>query len=244
MRFSPRACRALPVQGRSIPIGRFSARPANALRCHHGDQHVTAATLYVPPYPPKPAQELSFPAYLRAIRGNALTMWTQAAYQQDAVIRRDLGHSTMLLNAPDAIHRVLVDNPGNYRRSPASIRILRPITGKGLLLSEGDDWRHQRRTIAPALAPRVMPMLARHIVTCTQEALIPLQALSSEAVDLLAAMQNLALDIAGRSMFSLEMRQYGAAMRRLLTEYGTRYARPHLFDIVLPPSIPTLRDFR
>src|SRR5580704_14979133 len=87
-----------------------------------------------------------------------------------------------------------------------------------------------------------MPMLARHIVTCTQEALIPLQALSSEAVDLLAAMQNLALDIAGRSMFSLEMRQYGAAMRRLLTEYGTRYARPHLFDIVLPPSIPTLRD--
>ena len=33
-------------------------------------------------------------------------------------------------------------------------------------------------------------------------------------------MQNLALDIAGRSMFSLETRQYGAAMRRLLTEYG------------------------
>ena len=70
----------------------------------------------------------------------------------------------MLLNAPDAIHRVLVDNPGNYRRSPASIRILRPITGNGLLLSEGEAWRLQRRTIAPALAPRVMPMLARHIV--------------------------------------------------------------------------------
>ena len=200
------------------------------------------ATLFVPPHPPVPTAELPLLRFLRAIRSNALTMWTDAAYQEDFLVRRMLGRSNILINAPDAIHRVLVDNPGNYRRSPASIRILRPITGKGLLLSEGDDWRHQRRTIAPALAPRVMPMLARHIVTCTQEALIPLQALSNEAVDLLAAMQNLALDIAGRSMFSLEMRQYGAAMRRLLTEYGTRYARPHLFDIVLPPSIPTLRD--
>jgi unspecific monooxygenase len=169
-------------------------------------------------------------------------MWTQAAYQQDAVIRRDLGHSTMLLNAPDAIHRVLVDNPGNYRRSPASIRILRPITGKGLLLSEGDDWRHQRRTIAPSLAPRNLPMLSRHIVTSTQQAVATLAAEANEPVDLLAAMQNLALDIAGRSMFSLEVRQYGTAMRRMLNEYATHYARPHLFDIVLPAWIPTLRD--
>jgi unspecific monooxygenase len=186
--------------------------------------------------------ELPFFRFLRAIRSNALTMWTEAAYQEDVLIRRVLGRSNMLLNAPDAIHRVLVDNPVNYRRSPASVRILRPITGKGLLLSEGDDWRHQRRTIAPALAPRILPMLARHIVTCTEEAVAALSAQTDGQVDLLAAMQNLALDIAGRSMFSLEMRQYGAAMRRMLTEYGMRYARPHLFDMVLPPSIPTLRD--
>jgi unspecific monooxygenase len=44
-------------------------------------------------------------------------------------------------------------------------------------------------------------------------------------------------------MFSLETRQYGAAMRRLLTEYAVKYSKPHLLDMVLPPSIPTLRDF-
>ena len=180
--------------------------------------------------------------FLRAIRTNALTMWTEAAYCEDVVVRHFLGRSNMLLNAPDAIHRVLVDNPGNYRRSPASIRILRPITGCGLLLSEGDDWRLQRRTIAPALAPRNLPLLARHIVACAQDAVDLLAAQVGQPVDLLASMQGLALDIAGRSMFSLEMRQYGAAMRRELTEYGQRYARPHLFDMLLPASIPTLRD--
>ena len=84
---------------------------------------------------------------------------------------------------------MLVDNPANYRRSPASIRILRPITGNGLLLSEGDDWRLQRRTIAPSLAPRTLPVLARHIVTCTQDALAALAGQVNQPINLLAAMQ-------------------------------------------------------
>ena len=55
-------------------------------------------------------------------------------------------------------------------------------------------------------------------------------------------MQTLALDIAGRSMFSLEMDRHGAAMRRLLTEFGEKYAQPRMLDMVLPPSIPTPKD--
>jgi unspecific monooxygenase len=89
-------------------------------------------------------------------------------------------------------------------------------------------------------------VLARHVVTCAQEAIVSFAAQWEEAgdrpVELLAAMQTLALDIAGRSMFSLEVRQYCAAMRQMLAEYGLTYARPHLWDMVLPPSIPTLRD--
>src|ERR1700733_6225570 len=150
-----------------------------------------ATTLLIPPRPPAPTQALPLPAFLRAIRTNALTMWTSAAYEEDIVVRKFLGRTNVLLNAPDAIHRVLVDNPGNYRRSPASIRILRPITGNGLLLSEGDAWRHQRRTIAPALAPRVMPMLAHHIVATTQEQIVPLATQARQApIELLAALQS------------------------------------------------------
>ncbi|WP_428486558.1 cytochrome P450 [Rhodopila sp.] len=183
---------------------------------------------------------MSLFGFLRAVRTNPLTIWPRAAYEQDTSVRTFLGRTTVLLNAPEAIHHVLVGNPGNYRRTPATIRILRPITGKGLLLSEGDDWKLQRRTIAPALAPRVMPMLAGHVVTATDDLLNRLP--TDTPIDLLATMQFLALDIAGRSMFSLEMQQYGIAMRRLITEYSQRFARPHLLDMVLPPRLPTLRD--
>jgi cytochrome P450 len=195
-----------------------------------------------PPVPAVPEAPLSLRAFLRAIRTNALTIWPQSAYRQDTTVRHFLGRTNILLNTPDAIHHVLVGNPANYRRSPATIRILRPITGEGLLLSEGDDWKLQRRTVAPPQAPRVMPMLARHIVTATDAALIRLTAHSGQPLDLLATMQTLALDIAGRSMFSLEMDRYGPAMRAMLTEFGEKYAQPRLLDMLLPPWIPTPSD--
>jgi cytochrome P450 len=196
-----------------------------------------------PPVPPAPDAPLPLRAFLRAVRINALTMWPQAAYRQDSVSRGFLGRTNILLNAPDAIHHVLVGNPGNFRRSPASIRILRPITGEGLLLSEGDAWKLQRRTIAPALGPRVMPLLARHIVASTDQAVARLDAQAGKPVDLLATMQHLALDIAGRSMFSLEMDQYGGAIRAMLTEFAEHFSRPRLLDMLLPASIPSPRDF-
>ena len=114
--------------------------------------------------PPAPAGDLPWYRFLKAVRTNALEIFPQAAYQDDVVVQSALGRKRFVLNSPDAIHHLLVDNIANYRRTSATIRILRPIIGDGLFLSEGEDWRHQRRTIAPALAPRVMPMLARHVV--------------------------------------------------------------------------------
>lgn len=201
------------------------------------------ANLWIPPHPSVPEGELSFLQFLRAARTNALTLWTKRAYHDDVVVHRSLNRVNMLINSPEAIHRVLLENPANYRRSPASIRILRPITGNGLLLSRGEEWRHQRRTIAPALAPRSLPILARHIVSRAQESIAAFGAQANSQVNLLAAMQDLSLDIAGRSMFSLEVRQYGAAIRQLVVEYGRDYARPHMSDMALPLWVPTFRDF-
>jgi len=39
-----------------------------------------------------------------------------------------------------------------------------------LLLSEGEDWKHQRRTVAPAFAPRTIPLLARHVASAAEAA--------------------------------------------------------------------------
>jgi cytochrome P450 len=203
----------------------------------------TLQARYTPPRPVYPAEPPSVRQFLRAARTNALLLWPDAAYESDVYVRRGFGRTQMLINTPEAIHRVLVENAGNYRRTPASIRILWPIAGDGVLLSEGESWRHQRRTIAPSMTPRLIPVLARHIAAVAKETVASLRRRSHAALDLQQEMQFAALEIAGRSMFSLEMGAFGAEMRDMLTDYGLRLAQPHLLDMLLPVAIPSPRDF-
>jgi cytochrome P450 len=210
---------------------------------------VHAPRHFVPPRPEIPEADVSWYGFLRGLRTNALQIWPRDAYTKDVLEQSFFGRKRLLLNAPDAIHHVLIDNIDNYHRTRATIRILRPITGEGLFLSEGDEWRHQRRTIAPTLAPRVIPMLARHIVEVADVALARLDAAAgqpngtSQPIDMLAAMQFLALEVAARSMFSLEMNRYGPALRRMIKSFSTELGRPYFLDLMLPVGIPSPRDF-
>ena len=192
----------------------------------------------LPPRPPLPTRLRSQPEAFLVLRRNPLELWGAAAYELPVAEGRFLGRQQMMLNAPDAIRHVLVTNAANYRRNAASRQVLGPILGDGLFLAEGEAWRHQRRTIAPALAPRTMPLLASHVVGACAEAEALLATLLHRPIELLPHLQRLALSIAGRSMFSLEMAGFGAELRALITEYGLHYARPGLFDLIAPGRVP------
>jgi cytochrome P450 len=180
--------------------------------------------------------------FARSLRDNALGIFPPQAFEQDVVFRKIFGRQQIIISRPAAIQHILVDNSANYRRTAAGIRILRPLLGKGLLLSTGEDWRHQRRTLAPAFAPRTMPILAGHVARAAGAAVASLTAACNVPVDMLAAMQLLALEIAGASMFSLEMERYGAELRGLIKGYAARLGRPSLLDFMLPPAMPSPRD--
>jgi cytochrome P450 len=178
-----------------------------------------------------------------ALRESAIGTWGERAYQEDIVRGRFFLHSSFILNTPDAIRHVLVDNYENYSRTPAGFRVLRPILGEGLLTAEGRAWKHQRRTLAPAFTPRAVSTLIPHMVAVTDETVERLQGLSGAPVDLREIMQRMALEIAGRTMFSFGMDRHGATLRDFVMEYGERVARPHFLDLVLPKDWPTPRDF-
>jgi unspecific monooxygenase len=171
------------------------------------------------------------------LRRNPLELWGAPAYELPVAVGKFLGRQQLMLNAPAAVRHVLVTNAANYRRNAASRQVLGPVLGEGLFLAEGDAWRHQRRTIAPSLAPRTMPILARHVVTACAETEAALDGLTYRPLELLPHLQRLALSIAGRSMFSLEMEGFGAELRALIIEYGMNYAQPGLFDLFMPGRV-------
>ena len=206
------------------------------------DMPVAKARL-VPPHPPRAPDSMTALGRIMAIRESVINSWGQRAYEEDIVRGRFFGRSSFILNEPDAIRHVLVDNYENYTRTPASIRVLRPMLGEGLLIAEGRAWKHQRRTLAPAFTPRAVTTLVPHMVAATDDTIAKLKAASNAPVDLREAMQRLTLEIAGRTMFSFGMDRHGAALRDFVMEYGAKLARPHFLDLLLPLSWPSPQDF-
>jgi cytochrome P450 len=197
----------------------------------------------VPPHPPRAPESMTALQRLGAMRDSAIGTWGQRAYEDDIVRGRFFLHSSFILNTPDAIRHVLVDNYENYSRTPTGFRVLRPMLGDGLLTSEGRAWKHQRRTLAPAFTPRAVGTLVPHMVTATEQTIANLRRVSNAPVDLREVMQRMTLEIAGRTMFSFGMERHGAALRDFVMEYGERLARPHFLDLVLPLNWPAPRDF-
>jgi cytochrome P450 len=74
--------------------------------------------------------------------------------------RRFLNMDLHIVNAPDMIGHVLLDNHANYLRPRLTQQILKPLIGNGLLSSEGEEWRRQRRIVAPTFAPHAVAGMA------------------------------------------------------------------------------------
>ena len=198
----------------------------------------------VPPQPQRAPDDLGFLKRMRMMRNSAIATWGQSAYEEDVIQGNFFGRSSFILNTPDAIKHVLVDNWENYTRTPTGFRVLRPILGQGLLVAEGRAWKHQRRTLAPAFTPRAVSTLVPHMIEVADETIAELKARGNAPVDLRETMQRMTLEIAGRTMFSFGMERHGATLRNFVMEYGDRLARPHLLDIALPLWFKTPQDFR
>ncbi len=194
------------------------------------------------PRPKLPTRLRSQAEAFLVLRRNPLELWGPPAYRELVLPGAFLGRQQVLLNDPVAIRHVLLGNHENYVRNEAARRVLRPVLGDGLFLAEGEAWRHQRRVIAPALAPRVMPILSRHIVAVSERFERRIVASGTGPVLLMDLLQLLTLDIAGQSMFSLEMGAFGAELRGLLFRYAGDFAKVGLLDMLMPAGWTTPLD--
>lgn len=196
----------------------------------------------IPPTPPRAPDDMSFFGKLAVIRQNMIATWGQRAYEEDVIPGRFFFRNSFILNQPDAIRHVLLSNYENYTRTPAGIRMLRPVLGDGLLIAEGHSWTFQRRTLAPAFTPRATANLVPHMTAVLDEAIAKLDARTGEPVDLREVMQRMTLEIAGRTMFSFGMDRHGTSLRNFIMEYAARLGRPYFLDMVLPVSWPSPMD--
>lgn len=83
-------------------------------------------------------------------RRDQLGFYASCARDYGDVVGTRMGpYRVLLLYHPDAIEELLVARNRDFVKSPG-VRLLRPLLGEGLLLSENETWLRQRRLIQPA----------------------------------------------------------------------------------------------
>ena len=94
---------------------------------------------------------LAVPGLLRKLWFDRLAMLTDAASEFGDVVKFAMGPKTLyFFNHPDHAKHVLADNAANYHKGIGLAEARRLILGDGLLTSEDEVWKHQRRIIQPA----------------------------------------------------------------------------------------------
>jgi cytochrome P450 len=102
----------------------------------------------VPPGIVPPAKPLGRVAFISRFVRNPLSVVPQAAYEQDVVASLRGRRPIIWVTAPALIRTILLDEREKFQKL-SQIRLLSPLLGKGILTSEGADWKWQRQASAP-----------------------------------------------------------------------------------------------
>ena len=109
---------------------------------------------FVPPFPPRrPKPVPSWRGFFGERARTAVYGWSQFAFETDHLKRKILGFTVHVLLDPDHVQQVLLDNASNYAKPDIVKTLLDPIIGSGLLTSDADLWREQRRIVAASFSP-------------------------------------------------------------------------------------------
>ncbi len=162
-------------------------------------------------------------------RNSSLAMWSELAFETMTFRSKAGSVQSLLINDPEGIRHVMVSNAVNYRRPVSVPRIVRPLVGDGLLLAEGEEWRRQRRFLAPTFAPKSISLLIPQFQAAGLHLLRTVE--KTERVNLSQAFQDTAMEAVLRALFSMPENSARGNLIGLMRAYLEGPGRPIFLDI-------------
>ena len=183
---------------------------------------------------------------MREFRDQPLALYrrTWQEHGDIARIRAFPGIYVYFLVHPDAVEHVLVRNHLNYRKPDFFNDNVGELSGNGLITSEGDTWRTQRKLVQPAFHRDRLAGLGEVMVEATESLVREWErGEPGRRLDILPEMMRLSLRIAGLTLFgadiSGEADAIGTAFRTAFAHIGRRMNGPQA-----PRWLPTAENRR
>lgn len=136
-----------------------------------------------------------------------LKFFLRAGTENPEIVRIDMGPAHLhLVSHPDSVKYILQDNNRNFAKGYDKAK---PLLGEGLVTSEGDLWRRQRRLIQPAFHRQRLAELLPLMTGATAEMLTDWRARrgADEPMNLAREIMLLTQTIILRTMFSTDIGQ-------------------------------------
>ncbi|MGC1212595.1 MAG: cytochrome P450 [Micromonospora sp.] len=162
-------------------------------------------TRRVPPGPPA----RSAPVLLWKLARDRLGLMSRAATEYGDAVRIAIGPKVLLFfNHPDHAKHVLADNPANYHKGLGLAQARRAL-GDGLLTSEGDLWRKQRKVIQPVFQQRRIAGQAGVVAAEAAKLVTRLRTYEGRGpVDVTREMTGLTLGVLGRTLLDADLDRF------------------------------------
>jgi cytochrome P450 len=180
------------------------------------------------------------------LRRDRLGLYERAMRELGDVVRVVLGPPGRRLELycvfhPDGVHRVLAGSRETYTKGSRGFRLLAEEIGWGLLSSEGELWRRQRRLIQPLFTVGQVRGYAALMADETMS-VVERWAGANGVVDAHAEMTRLTLRVLGRAVFGQDMGEAIEVVRRDFPLLGRHWYRRVTSPVSLPSSWPTPRN--
>jgi cytochrome P450 len=199
-----------------------------------------------PPAPLPRAQPPGLFALLKALWQNPLEAWSQIHFEQPVVTTSLPIGQIAVVSEPHAIRRVLLENAANYRKDPFQRRMMSATLSNGLLMAEDEQWRVQRRTLAPLFSYKTVVGFEPSMLEAAG-ALVARwrQHREDDLVEVTAEATRLTLDVLERTIFSDGLGRGSEEVRTAMRSYFDNIGRIEPFDFLgLPDFIPRLSRWR
>ena len=179
--------------------------------------------LFYPPHAKPLTGKESFVRSTYKFLKNPLEGFGPLAYAQPIVSLKTFGYKTHVVSDPEGMNIILGSQSHKFRKAPIDGRILGPATKEGLLSVHDEQWKTQRRAVAPIFRKRHMADLAPQIT----EVLHAFKAKVGEGgkVDINAAMADLTFDVLSKTLLGdpqgMDGKRLKYATRKVVTSAGT-----------------------